>query len=53
MKLFRILLTALGVFMLAHNAAAAVKIGCDPCIVDPCKLAPERCNPPGGGPINK
>jgi len=35
-------------------AADPVELPCDPADcppVDPCELAPERCNPPEGGPI--
>lgn len=38
-------------FVATTSAAQDVPIPCDPVTcppIDPCKLAPERCNPPGG-----
>ncbi|MDO8840046.1 MAG: hypothetical protein Q7V31_14075 [Parvibaculum sp.] len=45
-----------GAIWLADGIATAdpVPLPCDPADcppIDPCTLAPERCNPPDGGPI--
>ena len=41
----------LAIFVVSTAGAQDVPIPCDPVTcppIDPCKLAPERCNPPGG-----
>lgn len=46
-------LLGLGLSFAGAGSAAAdpVPLPCEPnCEIDPCDLAPERCNPPGGGP---
>lgn len=42
---------AISAFALTGASAQDVPIPCDPATcppIDPCKLAPERCKPPGG-----